>query len=47
MWVGPALAAAEGAPGWDETAQKLRPSTYTAWYKTNALPGELNYFESS
>lgn len=45
MWVGPARAESQGAPGWDVPVQTLTPSTYTAWYKTNALPGETNYFE--
>ena len=45
MWVGPAVAAAQGLPGWNVPVQSLVPSAYTAWYKTNALPGEQNYFE--
>ncbi|MCT2085027.1 hypothetical protein M3D75_02755 [Microbacterium enclense] len=45
MWVGPAVTAAQCAPGWNVPTQTLHPSAYTAWYKTNALPGELNYFE--
>lgn len=44
--IGPAVAAAEGTPGWDRPAT-LRgdPNRFTGWIKTNALPGEPNYFE--
>lgn len=45
MWVGPARAVPQGASGWNVPLQSLMPSAYTAWYKTNALPGEPNYFE--
>ncbi|MDI9889988.1 hypothetical protein [Microbacterium sp. IEGM 1404] len=45
IWVGPARAIPQGAPGWDTPVQHLKPSTYTGWYKTNALPAEPNYFE--
>lgn len=40
MWVGPAVTPESNIP-----AQSLLPSAYTAWYKTNALPGAPNYFE--
>lgn len=45
MWVGPAKAIPQGQTGWDQPVQALLPSAYTSWYKTNALPGEPNYFE--
>jgi hypothetical protein len=45
MWIGPAVAAPQGVPGWDVPVQSLRPSAYTGWFKTNALPGEPNLFE--
>ena len=45
MWTGPARAIPQGTAGWDVPVQDLKPSDYTSWYKTNALPGEQNYFE--